>query len=802
MESLDRLRSVAALDASHVDSIQEDLRSFSPDLALLNRYLGSPSLEDGGYGTHFIISPTSDSLVASLERPPKGEMSQLVKLLVGFSNTMIPGYQEPQMRIAFRDHIADDEVVSITDETEFFTPADFSAADHRVRGGFDESGRFSGEVEVYGREPINYEIPPPRGVSQRRSRCGAFTFNMAALQGQAKESAMSPEAYGALDRKTNGMGGLYVYRDGIRVLPYGNPDFDFLEIEKRRTLGASYYYFSHRNLFGTIEISRDQNPGLIDKAGREGLQENRGYGEFRQLLKNLFLQLAGDFFRKDGERSSLFLEQRDRLKSIRRAQEEHENRSKKQRSDIEAQLYRSWGYIQSNELEAGLSAIKSLISDQLAKPLTATSLARTERASFDRLRNVRARLTIREPEGVALGPRLGSQVEDLHVRVGQIETDLIGPLEAWIEQSVSEAASTLAEHDTANWLRNWAEGVIAETKLQIDPLLDSVSEELRRLQSEQVALRIAIEDDLTRLRQRLDESLSELARNGCSRSAMISQRLGLVTDLDRWAGVDEALSADQALLKLVNLKDTPSADRPMAALRAFEEEVLAQRDRAQLDMEMIQLGMAVEVLSHEFDDSIRAVRNNIRRLSAWANANPELVPLFENLSAAFAHLDGYLRLLTPLSRRLYRNRTKITGKDIHRYVQDMFSERLNQQDVELQVSKEFEDFEVESFRSTLYPVFVNLIDNSLYWLRDNSQPRIVRLDAIDSTIRVSDTGPGITERDREWVFERGMSRKPYGRGLGLYISQQVLAEEGFVIEAVESNDLGGACFQITRRPAE
>ncbi len=34
--------------------------------------------------------------------------------------------------------------------------------------------------------------------------------------------------------KTDKVGGLYIYRDGIRVLPYGNSDVDWLDIEKKK----------------------------------------------------------------------------------------------------------------------------------------------------------------------------------------------------------------------------------------------------------------------------------------------------------------------------------------------------------------------------------------------------------------------------------------------------------------------------------------------------------------------------------------------------------------------------------------
>ena len=640
-------------DSPEIESIRAELLGFSPNMTVLDDYLGAPSLLGDGHGTHFVISPFSDALTASLEPPKGGEVSDLVKLLVGFSNTMVPDSDEPRIRVLFRDHKSGDDVVSITDESEFFTPEDFLAADHRVRGEFDINGWFTGTVEVYGAAPQEYKIPPPSEIRQPSS-CGPFTFDMAAIQGQANESTITPEAYGALDRKTNRMGGLYIYRDAIRVLPYGSIDFDFLEIEKRRTLGAGYYYFSHRNLFGAISITRERNPGLIDKAGREGLQQNRAYRIFRDLLINLFLQLAADFFRKDGVGSSPYLAERDRLKALRKAQVAHEKRARTERDKLGARLGAAWEYLQSGDLDQDIAKLKEWLSERLGQELSPTSLARIERDAARRLRDMRSRLVIHEPEGVGLGSRLASQLDDYHARAVEAEDDLISPCEAWIEEVVRGMAATMGEDQTISWVDQWAEGVVADTQGRVTPVLDVVSEELDRLQAEFGDLRASIDEDLRELRLGLDKAVRELAAKGEGQQKMLDERLDLVTALEHWATLESTLSTDIAMLQLVSIRANERDEQPLAALKALEEEVLAHRERAELDMEMIQLGMAVDVLSHEFDDSIRAVRNNLRRLSAWANANPDLAPLHQDLSSAFAHLDGYLKLLTPLSRRLAR----------------------------------------------------------------------------------------------------------------------------------------------------
>lgn len=47
------------------------------------------------------------------------------------------------------------------------------------------------------------------------------------------------------------------------------------------------------------------------------------------------------------------------------------------------------------------------------------------------------------------------------------------------------------------------------------------------------------------------------------------------------------------------------------------------------------MGMAIEVINHEFNRSIRGVRNRIRELKAWADLNEgleDIYPVFVNLA--------------------------------------------------------------------------------------------------------------------------------------------------------------------------
>lgn len=122
---------------------------------------------------------------------------------------------------------------------------------------------------------------------------------------------------------------VYIYKDNIRILPYGDSDYDFIDIEKNRTKSASFYFFSYRRMFGAINISKQYNSELKEKAGREGFIENKAYRQMREILKNFFIQLAADFFRDNGGPKSIFWrERRSEQEKIYKALEKREKQAK------------------------------------------------------------------------------------------------------------------------------------------------------------------------------------------------------------------------------------------------------------------------------------------------------------------------------------------------------------------------------------------------------------------------------------------------------------------------------------------
>jgi len=66
---------------------------------------------------------------------------------------------------------------------------------------------------------------------------------------------------------------IYLYRDGIRVYPYGDPDNDWLQIDIYRGIIGASHFLSNDQIVGFVEITKKQNTDLKDKTNREGLIE-------------------------------------------------------------------------------------------------------------------------------------------------------------------------------------------------------------------------------------------------------------------------------------------------------------------------------------------------------------------------------------------------------------------------------------------------------------------------------------------------------------------------------------------------
>src|SRR5262249_54811617 len=135
--------------------------------------------------------------------------------------------------------------------------------------------------------------------NRRDTIVGNFRFKVGAYEGIRNKSTLSDEHYAFIKEQSDQYSGLFVYRDELRVQPFGRPEYDFFEIEKRRTEQAGREFWSLRRMFGSIDISSITNPNLRDKAGREGLIDNLSAKVFREIVQNILMTTARRYFGYD-----------------------------------------------------------------------------------------------------------------------------------------------------------------------------------------------------------------------------------------------------------------------------------------------------------------------------------------------------------------------------------------------------------------------------------------------------------------------------------------------------------------------
>jgi signal transduction histidine kinase len=768
---------------------------------------GPLSLRNEGCGTHFLIQPADVFLGEELQRDERPDTDPaFAKFLVGFANTMVPGSPPPRLSTRFRDWRFTETATELIAGGAFITSDDFVNADHHFSGEFDEFGQFTGTVRIYDAPPVRHSIAW-EGAAGSETICGPFTINLAYLQGAARESHLSPEDHAVLYQKLNRFGGLYVYKDGIRVLPYGNSDFDWLNIETRRNKGSAYYFFAYRRMFGAVEISQSKNPALVEKAGREGFQLNRAYRQFTEILENFFVQLAADFFRDSGVKSTLFSERKSELERLEFARRKREESVSGKRRAFAANLESFFKLVDNSNPQTQVSTLFDDVKNALdaagqerSKDRAAALLIDAEAFAEHKMKEIRRVHTVSRPRDVGLSTSLRRDWEAYLAEKERLESDVFEPASRKLHSTIGVAAK---EARVLVDQRKRLQTLINELAVEVEKDIQAKSSEAKKIAEEKQkgvsdlarTAVISVRDCITSIQTELQRSDFEKL----SASAIEKLREGMerkINDAAKQYG-DVLENARQQLSEIV--LDKESGGEPLISsgeiTGAIEEEVLALREAADADAELVQLGMALAIVTHEFDAVIRTIRDQLKRLKGWANASPQLRPIYERITGSFEHLDGYLALFTPLQRRLYRSPQKISGSEITKFLDDLFSARLSRHKVTLEASSDFSAYSVVGYPSTFFPVFVNIVDNAIYWLRDYRGERTIRLDADTGGMTISNSGPKIAARDKEAIFDLRFTRKPGGRGMGLYISRQTLARAGYRLH-LDRSERWPVCFRI------
>ena len=215
------------------------------------------------------------------------------------------------------------------------------------------------------------------------------------------------------------------------------------------------------------------------------------------------------------------------------------------------------------------------------------------------------------------------------------------------------------------------------------------------------------------------------------------------------------------------------------------------------------MGIAVEIVGHELQSYDDIIGSGLRQLPDNTRSSKAV----KDIELGYEGLTDQLRFLSPLRLAGQKVQRWITGAEIADYVFDFFKITLVKNSIEFSATEDFRAVRIFDQASRLYPVFINLINNSIYWLAFSKQPdRKILIDVVGKEVFVSDNGPGVDSEDVSSLFSLFFTKKARGgRGVGLFLSRANLSAGGHSIryEASASNTpLPGANFVITFRGAE
>lgn len=237
----------------------------------------------------------------------------------------------------------------------------------------------------------------------------------------------------------------------------------------------------------------------------------------------------------------------------------------------------------------------------------------------------------------------------------------------------------------------------------------------------------------------------------------------------------------------------------------FEKEVYADRIRKTENLAAV--GLSVETASHDIMIILKKLLAQINQVINDVRLDGEidkeklleqLISLESGMNLVYTQMKD-IRLLFPAAKTRVKG---ISVLETLEKVNRLYMGPFQKNKIEVLQTVLNGDMIIKATEAVLLQVFVNLYDNAMYWLKIIPLDRKIQIfiDAEKKLIIFSDNGPGIKSESVPYVFEAFYSEKAEdGRGLGLYIAQQLLSRYNYGIEIIENEDekiLSGANFCI------
>jgi C4-dicarboxylate-specific signal transduction histidine kinase len=207
--------------------------------------------------------------------------------------------------------------------------------------------------------------------------------------------------------------------------------------------------------------------------------------------------------------------------------------------------------------------------------------------------------------------------------------------------------------------------------------------------------------------------------------------------------------------------------------------------------ELASLGLTAESVSHEFasiaDRLAEKASFYATKLQGKKLNDSDIYVFIEYINTTVNGLKAQLKHLDPALKYNREKKSTFKVSDFFKDERDYYNNIFERQQIEFNIFQE-DDFLINVNRGKLVQIIDNLLINSEYWLAERKKneakfnPSItIRIES--PWVYISDNGYGIATAVESQIFEPFVTTKPKGegRGLGLFIIQQLLDSSGCTV---------------------
>lgn len=682
----------------------------------------------------------------------------------------------------------------LPDTIRYWVPQDFTRSDHHIRIEVDEDGFASGTLKNYKKKEIEYR-KKLKSLPKGHKNPGKFVVEIGYLQGTRSLSLLPDDDYTEIEQRLLHAGGFSIYLNNVRVQPYGTAENDFAGFEARRLKNAGIYYFASRRMYGGVFIPSIKGTELREKAGREGFIANGARRGLRFWIEDLFVDLAKSYYGSDADRPD---------KKEAKLRKQREDKTRKRLAE-EKKLFLKNVRSAARQHDTIVTSAKKTISELAAyknsenNASPGTYLAEMG-SKLDQLRKFAAELYDTPdvpPIGVVLEGDEQATVEIYRSNRAKTIHDLNKRIQQY-SQDLEQAGARHLNYKDRVKLTNQRIDSARKTLLDgVDELIAPVI--LKHADIEEKIRRVGA-DESKEVLAVFEESVKGITAESVASDATHNQARVLEVGIQKAREFFEDIVKPR-LTDLSNEIDHLLENASSAVLaQSLADEVTRLKERETYLVELAQLGLITETATHEHENHVTKILDCVRDLRKKLDGNN--LKTVETLASSFEIVDTRMRMFDPLIRRSGVLSSTLNGKVIGDFLLDHFREYFDNGTIEL--TKAFQNYETSSVK---IPVFLgavyNLVHNAIYWCRQGTAgvPKI-RLSSGSQSLVVSDSGPGVSPRDSMRIFDPGFSRKPYGRGLGLFIASEALKGIGYELLLASEAQLGaleGANFVIIKQ---